>query len=186
MTRFATPASTFSWQSTAKLHHGLKAASGTLVLLGKNGIEFHSENPRISHVWPYLEVKTLALSPHRVIITDYGNRGHRLPGERRFPSTLVHRFLPLSRLALRRKSGSRYKTPTPRLKSQPTSAYRPGTERVLVARMEPFDFVTTPSITCPPAGMTREVGDGQTFRRLPIQLHTGCGWELTLKPLSLS
>ena len=74
---------TFHWQSAAKLHRGLKAATGTLVF-NNNGIEFHSDDPRASHIWPYVEVKTFALTPRRIVITDYENRSHHMPGERRF------------------------------------------------------------------------------------------------------
>lgn len=76
-------ASTFHWQSPAKLHRGLKTATGTLIF-NSSGIEFHSDDPRASHTWPYLEVKTFDLTSRRVVFTDYENHGHHLPGERHF------------------------------------------------------------------------------------------------------
>ena len=75
--------STFHWQSPAKLHRGFKTATGTLIF-NSSGIEFHSDDPRASHAWPYLEVKTFDLTSRRVVFTDYENHGHHLPGERHF------------------------------------------------------------------------------------------------------
>ena len=77
------PTNIFHWQSAAKLHRGLKAATGMLVF-NKNRIEFHSDDSRIAHIWPYVEVKTFALTPRRIVITSYENRSHHMPGERRF------------------------------------------------------------------------------------------------------
>ncbi len=77
------PTNIFHWQSAAKLHRGLRAATGMLVF-NKNRIEFHSDDSRIAHIWPYVEVKTFALTPRRIVITSYENRSHRMPGERRF------------------------------------------------------------------------------------------------------
>lgn len=74
---------TLRWQSPAKLHRRLKAATGTLVFDSK-GIEFHSDDPRASHRWPYVEVKSFDLSSRGVTITGYQNRSHHFPGERRF------------------------------------------------------------------------------------------------------
>jgi hypothetical protein len=73
----------FNWQSPAKLHRRFKTATGTLIF-NSSGIEFHSDDPRTSHAWPYLEVKTFDLTSRSLVITDYENHGHHLPGERRF------------------------------------------------------------------------------------------------------
>lgn len=70
------------WQSPARLHHGVKSTRGNLIFTA-NGIEFRSE-PRFSHRWSFTEVKTLELSPQRLVVTDYENRGHHLRGTRHF------------------------------------------------------------------------------------------------------
>jgi hypothetical protein len=70
------------WQSPARFHHGVKSTRGNLIFTA-NGIEFRSE-PRLSHRWSFTEVKTLELSPQRLVLTDYENRGHYLSGTRHF------------------------------------------------------------------------------------------------------
>jgi len=80
--RIGDSTNTFHWQSPAKLHRGLKVAIGALVF-NSSGIEFHSDDPRAFHRWPYLEVKTFDLTSRRVVITDYENHSHHMPGERR-------------------------------------------------------------------------------------------------------
>ena len=80
---------TLRWQSPARLHHGFRTAKGTLIL-DKAGIEFHSHDQRFSRRWPYAEVKTVDIGPRRLIITDYENRGHHMPGDRRFRFDLSH------------------------------------------------------------------------------------------------
>jgi hypothetical protein len=74
---------TLNWQSRAKLRRGFKAATGTLIFNDK-GIAFRSDDARASLVWPYVEVRTFAITSNRLVLTDYGNRDHHLPGERRF------------------------------------------------------------------------------------------------------
>jgi hypothetical protein len=74
---------TFLSQSPAKLRRGLKAATGTLVF-NNSGIDFHSDDPRDIHRWSYLEIKTIDLTTRRLVIADYENHSHHLPGERRF------------------------------------------------------------------------------------------------------
>jgi hypothetical protein len=70
-----------NWQSAARLHRGLTPEPGTLAFDG-NGIEFRSK--RFSRRWPYAEVKSFDLMARRLILTDYENRSHHWPGERRF------------------------------------------------------------------------------------------------------
>src|SRR2546426_1611259 len=72
-----------SWQSHARLRHGLKATRGNLILSG-DGIEFRSDEERFSDRWLFSDVETFALTSRRLVITDYENRHHHLPGERRF------------------------------------------------------------------------------------------------------
>lgn len=73
---------TFNWQSPARLHHGVRSTPGNLVF-SANGIEFRSE-PRFSHRWAFIEVKTFDLVPRRLVLTDYENRRHDFPGVRHF------------------------------------------------------------------------------------------------------
>lgn len=70
------------WQSPARLHHGVKSTRGNLIF-SADAIEFRSE-PRFSHRWSFTEIKTLELSPQRLVVTDYENRGHHLSGTRHF------------------------------------------------------------------------------------------------------
>lgn len=84
---------TLRWQSPAKLHHGFRAAKGTLIF-NNTGIEFHSDNPRFSHRWSYVEVKTLDMTPRRLVITGYENRNYHIPGDRQYHFTLSRRMSP--------------------------------------------------------------------------------------------
>ena len=76
-------AQALNWQSAARLHHGLKTTPGNLTLRG-DGIEFRSGGERFSHRWLYSDVRTFDLTSRRLVITDYENRHHHMPGERRF------------------------------------------------------------------------------------------------------
>lgn len=71
-----------NWQSPARFHHGLRAVRGTLVF-NVGGVEFRSDG-KFSHSWPFIEIQTFDLTPHRFILTSYENRGKHLPGNRRF------------------------------------------------------------------------------------------------------
>ena len=72
----------FNWQSPARLHHGLRTVRGTLFFNSK-GVEFNSDKP-FSHRWPFLEIQTFDLSPHRFLLTSYENRGKHLHGDRQY------------------------------------------------------------------------------------------------------
>ena len=82
-----------NWQSPARLHHGLKAIPGNLILRG-DGIEFRSGRERFSHRWLYSDVRTFDLTSRRLVITDYENRHHHMPGERRFRFDLANSLPP--------------------------------------------------------------------------------------------
>lgn len=81
--RSSGPSNSLHWQSPARLHHGFRTAKGTLIF-NNSGIEFHSDNQRFSHRWSFVEVKTFDITSHRLVITDYENRGHHMPGDRRY------------------------------------------------------------------------------------------------------
>jgi hypothetical protein len=71
------------WQSPAQFRQLLKRAVKGTLLFDNDGIEFRS--PKVSHRWPYGEIKTFELSATReLIITDYENRHWHEPGERSF------------------------------------------------------------------------------------------------------
>ena len=72
-----------NWQSPGRFHHGLKSIPGDLILRGE-GIEFRSGTEKFSKRWLFSDVETFDLTPRRLVITDYENRRHHLPGERRF------------------------------------------------------------------------------------------------------
>lgn len=71
-----------TWQSPARLHHGLRTVRGNLIFNSK-GVEFNSEK-HFSHRWPFVEIKTFDLTPHRFVVTTYENRGKHRPGDRQF------------------------------------------------------------------------------------------------------
>ena len=74
--------SVFNWQSPARLHHGFGTVRGTLIL-DAQGIEFRGDQ-RFSHRWPFVEIQSFELTPHRFILTGYENRSRHLPGDRQF------------------------------------------------------------------------------------------------------
>jgi hypothetical protein len=74
---------TFDWKSQARLHHGLEGSPGTLTL-SKDGLVFDPTKGSTLH-WPFLEIQTFdLLSPHRLVITGYENRGWHEHGERKY------------------------------------------------------------------------------------------------------
>jgi len=86
------PASVLQWQSPARLHHGVRTVRGALVL-SEGGIEFHSEQ-RYSHRWPFVEIQSFDLTPQRLVLISYENRGKNLPGDRRFKFDLSQTMPP--------------------------------------------------------------------------------------------
>ena len=54
------------------------------MILSGDGIEFRSDEERFSDRWLFSDVETFDLTSRRLVITDYENRHHHLPGERRF------------------------------------------------------------------------------------------------------
>ena len=72
----------FKWTSAARWDRGLKKTSGTLSL-ANSGIEFRpASGPPLS--WPFEEIQTFDLSPHRLRLTGYENRRWHFHGERSF------------------------------------------------------------------------------------------------------
>jgi hypothetical protein len=52
-------------------------------MLSVNGIEFRSSS-QFSRRWVFTEIKSLELNPQRLVVTDYENGAHHLPGLRHF------------------------------------------------------------------------------------------------------
>lgn len=76
-------ATTFGWESQARLHHGLGGTSGTLTL-GQDGVVFRPTKGSPLH-WPFLEIATFdLLRPRRLVITGYENRSWHRHGERKY------------------------------------------------------------------------------------------------------
>lgn len=75
------------WQSPARLHQGLKKIPGTLTVDGQ-GVRFTPDAEkaqRWARRWPFVEIQTFdLLTPRRLVVTGYQNRGWRQYGDRRF------------------------------------------------------------------------------------------------------
>lgn len=76
------PVAPLAWQSPARLHRRFRSLAGTLYV-SSEGIEFRSSQGQTFR-WPFLQIKTLRLAAHRLIVTTYENRGWRLPGDRSY------------------------------------------------------------------------------------------------------
>ncbi|HEV2493429.1 MAG TPA: hypothetical protein VG204_10225 [Terriglobia bacterium] len=76
-----------NWQSPARLHHGFKKIPGTLAV-DKQGVRFTPTEEKAhapTERWPFVEIQTFdLLTPRRLIVTGYENRGWRRHGDRRF------------------------------------------------------------------------------------------------------
>jgi len=66
-----------NWQSPAKLHRGLRKASGTLIINGA-GLEFRPDKGR-SIRWDFVDIQTLYVLPRRITVTGYEKRRRILP-----------------------------------------------------------------------------------------------------------
>ncbi|HLY60561.1 MAG TPA: hypothetical protein VKV95_07315 [Terriglobia bacterium] len=101
----------FNWQSPARLHHGLRTVRGTLIFNSK-GVEFNSEK-HFSHRWPFVEIQTFELSPHRFLLTGYENRSKYLPGDRQFRFDLTSDVSPVVAAELARRVAKPVKNDEP-------------------------------------------------------------------------
>ena len=71
-----------NWRSSVRWRHGVKKSPGTLAITNSD-VEFLPEKgPPLR--WTYVEIQTFDLSPRRLRVTGYEDRGWRLPGERTF------------------------------------------------------------------------------------------------------
>lgn len=76
------PVPPLAWQSPARMHRCLRSLAGTLIMSSES-IEFRSSQGQTFR-WPFLQIKTLRIAPHHLIVTTYENRGWRLPGDRSY------------------------------------------------------------------------------------------------------
>jgi hypothetical protein len=71
------------WKSPARLRHLLlRSVAGTLVL-SSQGVEFRSSKGQARH-WSFMEIKTFQLTPRRLVLTSYENKGWHRPGDRQY------------------------------------------------------------------------------------------------------
>jgi hypothetical protein len=105
------PESSLNWQSPARLRQGLRKVRGTLSF-NAGGVEFKSEK-NFTHRWPFVEIQTFDLTPHRFVLTSYENRDHRLPGDRRFQFDFTSDVSPAVAAELARRVGKPVKNGEP-------------------------------------------------------------------------
>lgn len=139
--------SPFRWQSPARLRHGFKSTSGDLVFTA-NGIEFRPK-ARHSQRWTFVDVKTFDLTPRRFVLTDYENRKHHMPGERRFRFDLKEPVPPAVAAELAKRVGKPVVNGDPDAKAQSFSSISArhgtpfgGTNGTLRLRDQGIDYVT--------------------------------------------
>ena len=75
------------WQSPARLRHWVTKTQGILKI-DEQGIEFQPAKGPILK-WALPDVQTFFISPRRLVIETYENRGHHVPGEQRYRFDLV-------------------------------------------------------------------------------------------------
>ena len=72
-----------SWGSKARLHQRFKSAAGDFAL-SEHDVEFRPVKGSPLH-WSFIEIKTVnLLTPRRLTLTSYENRGWHRPGDRQF------------------------------------------------------------------------------------------------------
>ena len=142
-------ATTLDWESQARLHHGLGSSQGTLAL-SQDGILFRPTTGSTLH-WPFLEIQTFdLLSPHRLVITGYENRGWHEHGERKYRFDLSVAIPPdiAAELARRVAKPVRNADPNPAATSFATISARHrtlagGTNGTLHFGPDGIDYLTT-------------------------------------------
>jgi hypothetical protein len=142
------PATSLNWQSPARLRHRLGKVRGTLSF-NASGVEFKSEKS-FSHRWPFVEIQTFDITPHRFVLTSYENRGHRLPGDRRFQFDFTSDVSPAVAAELARRVAKPVKNgePNPYLGDDGTLPARHvtrsgGSNGVLRFREDGVDYLTS-------------------------------------------
>lgn len=90
---FTAPATGRPWQTTARLHLGLKRGRSGTLSIDAAGLAFASPGspPRR---WSFQEIERLDISPRFIVLTSYENRRHHEPGNRRYRFELQSEFPP--------------------------------------------------------------------------------------------
>ncbi len=143
------PATSFPrWESPARLHRGRKRIPGTFSLTAERA-EFRAPTgPSLD--WPFVEIQTFdLLTPYRLTIQDYQNRGWRSSGERRYRFDLGEAMPPAVAAALAERVGkaARNGVPFPQASALATLPARHrtrtgGSNGTLRFREDGLDFVT--------------------------------------------
>ncbi len=76
------PKGSFPWHSPATLHKAIGKETGEIVI-DDDGVQFRPDKGT-TFSWPFLDIQTFKLSPHRLIIETYKNRTHHVPGMQRY------------------------------------------------------------------------------------------------------
>lgn len=87
------PAVVRRWQTTARLHLGLKRSRSGTLSIDAAGVAF-SGSGTPSRRWSFQDIESLDISPHRIVLTSYENRPHHEPGNRRYRFELQSEFPP--------------------------------------------------------------------------------------------
>ena len=170
-----------SWQSHARLRHGLKATRGNLIVSG-DGIEFRSEEERFSHRWLFSDVETFDLTSRHLVITDYENRHHHLPGERRFRFDLDNSLPPPVAAQLAERVGKPARNGDPGSHgAEPGHHPRPPRNSFWGHHWDAA-LPTTVSTTWRQAERGAGVGDGPTSRPLPVLILITSASAATARP----
>ena len=144
----AKPAAALSWESPAKLHHRLTRSSGTLII-DEGGVTFRSAKGDTRR-WPFVEIQTFdLLTPRRLVITGYQNRGWHRHGERKYRFDLNLPMPPDVAADLARHVGKPVRNGNPDPEAQGfgkiPARHRTlggGTQGLLRFRAEGIDYVT--------------------------------------------
>jgi hypothetical protein len=142
------PAAPLNWSSAARWRHGLLSkVSGTLVLTD-SGVDFRPAKGQPMR-WPFAEIQTFNLSPHRLKVTGYKNRRWHFHGERSIRFDLESVMPPAVAAELAQRVGKPAKNgaPDPNAPAFATLGARHrtrggGTNGVLRFRESGIDYVT--------------------------------------------
>ncbi len=92
------------WECPARLHYGRKKIPGTFSLTAEGAGFRPSRGPTLD--WPFVEIQTFdLLTPYRVVLQDYQNRGWGRSGERRYRFDLGEAMPPAVAAALAERVG---------------------------------------------------------------------------------
>ncbi len=140
-----------AWESPARLRHGLVRASPGVLRVNSQGLEFSPLKGPAEH-WTLIQIRTLDLESHRVVLTGYENRAWHVPGTRQFDFELKEELTPAVAAALADKVSHpvRNRIPNPQAPAVAEIAARQsehfgGSNGLLRLRQQGIDYVTTRS-----------------------------------------